>query len=348
VTGDVFRLQADVAEQVAEALQGTLRDGKQRAVRTGPTRDLEAFRLYSLGRAEWNRRAPGSLERAAEYFQAAIARDSTYARAWAGLADAYGLFDYYRVRALPRDTAFARAKAAALRAIALDSTLAEPHASLNQILRYGYWDWAGSEREIRKAIQLDPDYATAHQWLGEHLLDLGRFPEAIAEARISVQLDPLSRATQNCLGVALWFSGQTDEAIQVFRTAIERDSAYGPPWLSLTEIYILAGRTKEALAMLDARPDSPKLARALVLARQRPAARAAALEQVRRLSELPHLARARFYTMLGDQASAWAELEKAVADRDGGLEWIKVEPVWAPLRNDPRFPALVAKMGLPP
>jgi eukaryotic-like serine/threonine-protein kinase len=347
-TGDVFRLQSDVAERVAEALRGTLEGSQQRAVRAAPTRDLEAFRLYTLGRAEWNRRAPGSLERAADFFQQAIARDSSFARAWAGLAGAYALYDYYRVHSLPRDTAYARAKSAALRAIALDSTLAEPHAALNQILRYGYWDWAGSEREIRQAIALDPDYATAHQWLGEHLLDLGRFDEALAEARTSVQLDPLSRATQNCLGVALWFSGQIDEAIQVFRTAIARDSAFGPPWLSLMEIYILAGRTKEALALLDARPDQAPLARVLALARQNPAARAAALDQIRKQPGMPHVARARFYAMLGDRTLVWTELEKAVAERDGTMEWIKVEPAWAPLRGDPRFPGLVARMGLPP
>jgi TolB-like protein/Tfp pilus assembly protein PilF len=347
-TMDVFHLQSDVAERVAEALRGTLEGSQQRAVRAAPTRDLEAFRLYTLGRHEWNRRAPGSLERAADYFQQAIARDPTFARAWAGLADAYALYDYYQVRSLPRDTAYARAKAAALRAIALDSTLAEPHAALNQILRYGYWDWAGSEREIRRAIALDPDYATAHQWLGEHLLDLGRLDEALAEARISVQLDPLSRATQNCLGIALWFSGRIEEAIPVFRAAIARDSALGPPWLSLLEIYVLAGRTKEALALLDARPDYPPLMRPLVLARQNPAMRAAVLDQIRKRSSLPHVARARYYAMLGDRKLAWTELEKAVAEREVTMEWIKVEPAWAPLREDPRFPGLVARMGLPP
>ncbi len=123
-----------------------------------------------LGGPSGTGRSPESLEQAAEYFRQALGRDSTFARAWAGLADVYALYDYYHVGSVPRDTAYARARAAALRAIALDSTLAEPHASLNQILRYGYWDWAGSEREVRRAIALDPSYATAHQWLAEHLL----------------------------------------------------------------------------------------------------------------------------------------------------------------------------------
>ncbi|MFL5401191.1 MAG: protein kinase domain-containing protein [Gemmatimonadales bacterium] len=347
-TGDVFRLQSDVAERVAVALQGKLESSEQRAVRTGSTDDLEAFRLYSLGRAEWNRRAPGSMERAADYFQQAIARDPGFARAWAGLAEAYALFHYYRVPGLPRDTAYARAKAAALKAIALDSTLAEPHAALNQILRYGYWDWAGSEREIRRAIALDPNYATAHQWLGEHLLDLGRLPEALAEARIAVQLDPLSRATQNCLGVALWFSGRIDEAIPVFRAAIERDSALGAPWFSLMDIYIQTGRTEEALALLDARHDTTALARAVVLARRSPAARAAALGRVGKAPGLPHVQRARFYARLGDREPAFGELDKAIADRDGTLEWIKVDPAWESLRGDPRFARIVARIGLPP
>src|SRR3954471_1075855 len=259
-TTDVFRLQSDVAEQVAQALGGRL-GSAERGTQAAPTKDLEAYRLYTLGRAEWSRRDPETLDQAARYFEQAIARDSGFARAWAGLADAYALFPYYGVSRFPVDTAYARAKSAALRAIALDSTLAEPHASLNQILRYGYWDWDGSEREIKRAIQLDPNYATAHQWYGEHLLALGRLPEALAEARTSVQLDPLSRATQNCLGVTLWFSGRTDEAIQVLRQAIAHDSALGPPWFSLNEIYVSTGHTKDASSCFvpDGSPLHPRL-----------------------------------------------------------------------------------------
>jgi TolB-like protein/tRNA A-37 threonylcarbamoyl transferase component Bud32 len=349
VMADVFRLQADVAERVAEALRGTLGGGEQRVIRAGPTQNLEAFRLYILGRAEWNRRTPGSLAQAADYFKQAIALDSTFARAWAGLADAYALYDYYGVRTLPRDTAYARAKEAALRALAIDSTLAEPHASLNQILRYGYWDWAGSEREVRKAIALDPDYATAHKWLAEHLLTLGRFPEAIAEAKTAVQLDPLSPSTQNALGIAFWYAGQIEEAIAVFRSALARDSTAGQAAVNLFSLYVVSGRTNDALAFLAARHDTSTFRRSLVRARTDPAARAALLIKLRALrGRLDPTGVARVFAVLGDRETALAELERAVAERDPELEMIKVEPYWASVRRDPRFAAVVRRAGLPP
>jgi len=318
-------------------------------VRIAPTQNLEAFRLYTLGRAEWNRRLGGGLQRAAEYFREAIARDSGYARAWAGLADTYALFPYFRVHSMPRDTAYARAKAAAYRAIALDSTLAEPHASLNQILRYGYWDWAGSEREIRKAIALDPNYATAHQWLGEHLLDLGRSAEALTEARIAVQLDPLAQPIENHLGLVMWYSGRNDDAIQVFRAALAKDSSPAGPWYNLSGVYITTGRLDDALALVRLRPDIDPNFVALLHALRDPVARRDLLKKFREQPNVPsHWARTMTYALLGQRELALAELEKAVADRDPGLEAIKVHPQLVSIRDDPRFSQLVARVGLPP
>jgi tetratricopeptide (TPR) repeat protein len=235
-------------------------------------------------------------------FQQAIARDSTFARAWAGLADAYALYDYYGVRTLPHDTAYARAKAAALRAIALDSSLAEPHASLNQILRYGYWDWAGSEREVRRAIALDPNYATAHKWLAEYFLTLGRFPEAIAEARTAVQLDPLAQPTQNTLGIALWYGGKIDEAIAVFRAGLARDSTAVLLGGNLFILYLFSGRTDDALALLAARHDTSSLRHELMRARNDPAARAVVLDRLKALrGRRSQVDAARVYAFLGDR-----------------------------------------------
>jgi TolB-like protein len=358
---DVFRLQADVAEHVAEALRGTLGGGEQQAVRRAPTEDVEAYRLYVLGRAEWNRRTPESLERAADYFRRALARDSSFARAWAGLADAYALYDVYgrgtgstsRVRPLPRDSAYARAKAAALRAIALDSTLAEPHASLNQILRYGYWDWAGSERAVRRAIALDSNYATAHHRLAEHLLSMGRLREGNAEARTAVRLDALAAATNNTLAVALLYRGRPDEAVAVLRAAMARDSTASFLRHNLLTSYIAAGRENEALALLGALGDRSWFSRARVRARNDPRARAAVLHALGAPGGLRwvggnHEAAARLYATLGARELALAELERAAAERHPGLEFIKVNPVFASLRGDRRFAAVVARMGLPP
>jgi TolB-like protein len=356
-SADVFRLQSDVAERVAEALQGTL-GGKQLAVRTAPTTDLEAFRLYTLGRAEWNLRTPENLERAASYFRQAIARDSGYARAWAGLADAYGLFDYYGVRSIHRDSAYALAKAAAYRAIALDSTLAEPHGSLNQILRYGYWDWAGSEREVRRSIQLDPNYATAHKWLAEHLLSQGRTEEAIAEARVATQLDPLADPPQLTLGLCLWYGGHSEEGEAVLRRAFARNPSSVPLAGNLLGFYLMAGRADDALAMLAV----PNGARRMNLARlpvmrtwmavkslRDPVARRAFLDGLEKLRPpMGHFDLARTYAVFGDTARAFPQLERAVAERDPRLEFIKVDPSFVAMHTDPRFPGLVSRMGLSP
>ena len=346
VMADVFRLQADVAERVAEALRGTLGGGDQRAVRASPTKNFEAFRLYALGRAEWNQRTPGSLEQAADYFKQAIALDSTFARAWAGLADAYALYPYYLVPRPPRDTAYAWAKSAALRAIELDSNLAEPHASLNQILRYGYWDWAGSEREVRRATALDPNYATARQWLAEHLMSIGLLPEAIAEARVAVQLDPLAMPPQNTLGIALWYAGRLDEAILVFRSALARDPTSANLRTNLLSVYLTSGRNSDARALT--RDDTSTVRRALVRARIDKRARSAALRATRERPGLIHGRLSRVYAFVGERELALAELKRAVAERDPVLEMIKVDPYWASLRDDPRFTTLVRRVGLPP
>jgi tetratricopeptide (TPR) repeat protein len=350
VMTDVFQLQSDVAERVAEALRGRLGDNEQQAVRRSPTENVEAYRLYVLGRSEWNRRTPEGLERAAEYFQQAIARDPNFARAWAGLADAYALYELYGVRQLPRDTAYARAKDAALRAIAFDSMLAEPHASLNQILRYGYWDWAGSERAIRRAVALDSNYATARQWLAEHLLAMGHLPQAIAEARTAVRLDPLASPTQHTLGYALWCAGKTDEAEAILRTALARDSSSGQLGITLFALYLESGQIDSALALLATRHDTTAFRQSLAQARTNLAARRVVLEVFRALRKgrEAHAQLSRVYALMGDRQAALAALEQAATAREARLEMIKVDPYWALLRGDPRFSAVVDRVGLPP
>jgi DNA-binding SARP family transcriptional activator/TolB-like protein len=350
---DVFRFQADVAQHVAEALRGTLGTPEQRAVRRAATGDLEAYRLNILGRAEWNHRTPGSLEKAVRYFQQAIARDSTYARPWAGLADAYALYGFYGVPSLSRDRAYSLAKSAALRAIALDPSLAEPHASLNQILRYGYWDWQGSEREVRRAIALDPSYATAHQWLAEHLENTGHSAEALVEATTAVQLDPLSIPVRNVLAWVLWDAGRIEEAIALFREAIAQDPTANRPRSNLYSLYLAQGRSADALAILTEAHDTSRLARAVVRAPHDPRARDSALKALARgspyfLGSGGHYIAAELYAHLGAQEEALTELEQALGEGSPELESIKVDPFLASLRGTSRFAAVARKVGLPP
>jgi tetratricopeptide (TPR) repeat protein len=306
--------------------------------------------LYALGRAEWKRRTLKGLEGAAGYFRRAIDRDSTFARAWAGLADVYAIYEIYGGRGVPRDTAYTWAKAAALRAIALDSTLAEPHASLNQILRYGYSDWAGSERAILRALALDPTYATAHQWHAEHLMYFGRLPEANVAARKAAQFDPLAPATNNVLALTLQYGGRMDEAIAVLRPVVSRDVTVGLGPETLFWTYVLAGRVNEALALRHEMGDTTSFWRDIARARTDPRARTAALKVLARGGIRDSVGPAwtsRLYAYLGVREPALAELERALAERDPAIEFIKVDPLWDSVRSDPRFAAVVAGMGLP-
>jgi serine/threonine-protein kinase len=182
---------------------------------------------------------------------------------------------------------------------------------------------------------------------------MGRLPEAIAQARRAVQLDPLAPAASSVLGVALLFAGRTDEAIAVFRAAVARDSTAGLLWRNLVRSYIEAGREDDALALLARLRDTSAFWRAAVRARSDPQARAAALHALGRPGGLhviggSRAVASRLYADLGAREAALAELERAAAERDPRLEFLKIDPAWAPVRSDPRFAAVVARMGLPP
>jgi eukaryotic-like serine/threonine-protein kinase len=348
VPADVFELQSDVAERVAQSLRGTLLPGERQALRVAPAEDLEAYRLYLLGREEWRKRTPEGLERAAAYFQRAIDHDSKYARAYAGLADAYGLYWEYGIRTLPHDTVFARATAAASRALAIDSTGAEGHAALGNV-QMSLWDWPDAERELRRAIELDPNYTSAHQWYAEYLMMHGRFDEALAHASTAFRLDPLAGIVADAYGLALSAKGRTDEATAVYRAAIARDSTLNYLWrdLCLTDVY--AGRTVDALALLAAVHDTSSLDRDFVRARADPAARRRAIARMHLgMFGTFEYTEATGFVMLGEPDSAFAAVDRALAAHDENLGYMKAEPMWAPLRTDPRFTAVMRRMGLPP
>jgi eukaryotic-like serine/threonine-protein kinase len=348
VPADVFELQSDVAERVAQSLQGTLLPGQRQALRTAPTEDLEAYRLYLLGREEWRKRTPEGLARATAYFQQAIDDDPKYARAYAGLADAYGLYWEYGIRTLPHDTVFARATAAASRALAIDSTIAEGHAALGN-LQMSRWDWPDAERELRRAIELDPNYTSAHQWYAEYLMMHGRIDEALGEASTAFRLDPLAGIVADAYGLALSAKGRTGEATAVYRAAIARDSTLSYLRRGLCLMYVYAGRPDDALALLTAVHDTSSLDRDFVLAGAQPAARRRAIARMH-LGMLGtfEYTEATGFVMLGEPDSAFAAADRALAAHDENLGYMNAEPMWAPLRADPRFAAVMRRMGLSP
>src|SRR5713226_5381496 len=210
------------------------------------TENPEAHQLYLKGRYLWNRRTGETLKRAAEYFQQAIDKDPGYALAWAGLADCYAVYSFYDV--LPPREAAPKAKEAASKALELDDTLAEPHAALGYVKTHYEWDWAGAEREFKRAIELNPNYATAHFWYGNCLEATGRLDEAIAEANRAQEADPLSLAISSAAGRKLYFARRYDQAIEHLRKTLEMDPRFSRTHWFLAMAYEQVARQDEAIA----------------------------------------------------------------------------------------------------
>jgi tetratricopeptide (TPR) repeat protein len=320
------------------------------------TENTEAYQLYLKGRYLWNRRTPETLRQATEYFQRAINKDSGYALAWAGLADCYAVYAVYDL--LPPREAIPKTKEAASRALALDDTLAEAHAALAYVKGLYEWDWPGAERGFKRAIELDPNYSTAHHWYALYLEAMGRLDEAIAETKRAQETDPLSLIANVTAGQALYFARRYDQAIEQARRAIEMDpSFYLAHWL-LAMVYEQAGRYEDAIAegqkALNASGGAPS---ALSVLGHAYAASGKRSEALKVLAELKNLSKQRYvsplyiaviYVGLGDKVHALEWLEKAHNDRSDRLCWIKAWPEFDSLREEPRFQDILRRMNLTP
>ena len=350
---DVFKLQADIAEQVVGALQVTLGATEQRDLRDAGTRDVEAYNSYLLGRYEWRKRSADGLQAAARQFTAALARDPQYARAWSGLADAVGLYPSYGVMAIPRAVVYDSAERAARRAIALDPRSAEAHASLGEILLNGRWDWTGAELELKTAIALDPDYATAHQWYGELLNGLGRVNAALLEGRRAVQLDPLAPVMANALGMQLYCDGRYRESVDQFRRALQLQPGYRAPPGNLVGVYIAEHDYPAAVAAARMSGPIPPWADSIVRGMAEPAFRTVAIAVVAaHVADVYALGPAntvgaRVFGILGRRDDAFAVLDSMLAVRSEGLlNCVSNDPLLEGLHADPRWPKFLARIGI--
>ena len=354
---DVFAVQEELARAIVGALRVRLEPaGRPRAGLVEPaTADLEAHDLYLQGRSVWNQRTAESFRRAVDFFDRAIARDSGFAQAYAGLADTYVLLPFYG-HTRPSD-AFPQAKAAALRALALDSTLAEAHASLGYVLAVADFDWHGAETEFRRAIALNPSYATAHHWYADYLDMVGRPDEAVAEIERARRLDPLSRIIAGEVGYTYMMARRYDDALRQLRATLELDPGFPQTWSYLCGVYVLERMPREATAACERATalsgrikGMGRLAVAYALAGERPKA-AAVLRELKARSRReyvpPHFI-AQAELAVGDTARAFEWLERAYAARDPTLTQNLFDPLWDPLRADPRFVRLRQRMGLPP
>src|SRR5438093_6171459 len=240
-TTDLAALQSEIARDVSNKLRTKLSGAEEQRVTKSYTANSEAYQLYLKGRFYWNKRTLDDFNRAIPYFQQAIDKDPNYALAYSGLADSYALLSVFEG---PPKEWMPRAKAAAMKALALDDNLPEAHTSLAQIIAYYDWDFAGAEREFRRAIELNPNYATAHHWHAENLSSLQRHNEALSEIRRALELDPLALITNRVYGDLLLNARRYDEAIEQYRKTIEMD-----PNFPTTHAFL--GRAYEARQLYD-------------------------------------------------------------------------------------------------
>jgi TolB-like protein/DNA-binding winged helix-turn-helix (wHTH) protein/Tfp pilus assembly protein PilF len=355
---DVLVLESEVARAVARAIAMTLApEAEARLARARPVRP-ESYQDYLRGRYFLNRRTAAALRQALAYFQQAVAADPGYAPAYSGLADCYwSLGASSVVGALPPRQAMPEAKAAALKALEIDGTLAEAHASLANVLLLYDWDLTASEKEYKRALDLDPDYTAAHHWYSHCLLPLGRTEESLAESRRALELEPLSLVINVHLGWHYLYARQYDQAIDQFRRAIELDPTFPQAQRYAAWGFLQKGRHEEAIAALRAAVKGlggqseveAELGYALAVAGRRAEARAVleGLSQPSSGRYVSPYAVALVDAGLGDRDQALAWLDKAYEERSDYMPYLGLEPMLDPLRSDPRFGALVRRVGLP-
>ena len=349
---DVFALQDEIARAIVSALQLTL--ANQQTLVQQSTHDVEAYDLYLKGRAGWTKRTPASLQEAEQFFRKAVDKDPTYARAWAGLADVY-IVQALNLFAAPGEN-FALGKAAALKALALDSTLAEAHASLGTIHFLYDHDWDAADASYRRAIALDPNYPTTHYFYALFLSGR-RNPAAMSEAEKARALDPLSPPVAQGPGIILVQDARYTEAIAPLRAAIALNPRYYFPhnWLAITLAH--SGATVEALAesqrALELAPDNmlPLAISGYIdaVVGDRPAALAviARLDVFSRTRTVPYHYMARIYDALGDTTQAMRYLLRALDAGEGQLSQLRVEPRMHTVEKDPRFLAMLHRLHIP-
>ena len=349
----VFAIQSDVAQRIAAALEAKLSPVEKGRIEKKQTGNTEAYQLYLKGRFYWNKRQLDDIKTAIECFKKAIEKDPDYALAYAGLASAQVLVPSYGV---PIGEWYTNAQNTAVKALEIDSTLAEAHTVLGEIAQDHYFDWAGAEKHFRRAIELDPGYPTAHQWYSSTLSFLGRFDEALSEAKRAQELDPLSLVINMNLGDALYVMRQYDRAIEQYKNTLALDRSFPWPHSGLGSIYQVQGKFNESIAEYQ-QADSlggsiPYTLVPLGWIYARAGRKADAL---RVLEELLRLAQhgnsvsygiAFLYYELGEKDKAFEWFEKAYQDRDIWLESLGTDPLWDNLRLDPKCIALLKKMGL--
>src|SRR5437667_990520 len=359
---DVLSLQRSVANEIADEVHVQLVHGEVSSIGAAPTSGInfrgvnpDAYDLFLHGKYFWNLREPGSVPKAIGFFQQTIQKDPKYAPAYSGLADAYALLGSAQIGALPPKQAFPQAKAYAQQALTLDDSLGEAHASLAYILLAYDRDWPAAEREFNRAIELNPGYPLAHQWLGLYYESLGRFDEAIATVKRARELDPLALPANIALIEAYYFARRYNLAIEQGRKTVELYPNAALAHFNLGRAYQQQQMYKEALAEFTrARELAPKAttlpflgyAQAMVGERDQALNTLAQLRNFADQGYVPAIYRAVIYTGLKDDDNAFFWLNRAYDEHCDYLVFLNQDPMADNLRSDPRFAELIRRIGL--
>ncbi|MDQ3255142.1 MAG: tetratricopeptide repeat protein, partial [Acidobacteriota bacterium] len=353
-TADIQTVQNEIARNVSEKLRLKLTGADQTQLAKTYTENGEAYEAYLKGRYHWNKRTAEGFKKATDFFQEAIVKDPNYALAYTGLADCYTLRSDYGFLA-PKE-GYALAKGAVTLALKYDESLAEAHASLASIKAVTDWDWQGAENEYRRAIELNPNYPTAHHWYAAHLLLQGRLDQALQEIKKAQQLDPLSLGINKDFAVILLYAGDYDKALEQCRKTLEIEPHFGAISTYIAQIYQLTQKHPEAIAELEkahaAAPEDSEITYALGQAYALVGKKDEALKISNELNQpakqnvfLPKEA-AYLSALLGEKEQAVSILQKAAEDHYLPVAEIKTDPRFAELRKDARLVELLRKIGL--
>ncbi len=353
---DLLAMQESISKEISEKLNLKLSGADENVLAKRDTQNSEAFQLYLKGRYFWNKRTGEDLKRAIEFFNQAIEKDPAYALAFAGLADCYGLLSNYTDT--PSSESMPKAKAAAQKALEIDDTLAEAHTSLGLVKKEYEWDFAGAEKDFKRAIELDPNYATAHQWRAENLVTLKRFDEALSEMNKARELDPFSLIINSEVGWVLHHAGRYDEAISQLRKTVELDPNFVRTHFFFGRVYEQKGMYKEAISSTEKAIKlsngntlfKASLAHIYATAGQKPEAEKILreLEKRSKTEYVSPFAFALIYTGLDEKDLAIEWLEKAYKQRDTILFNYIRDPQLKNLYSEPKFAELLRRVDLEP
>jgi len=353
--GDLASLQGEIARDVSQKLRLRLTNAEETRVVKNQTQNTEAYQLYLQGRYNWNQRTGPTTEKAIQYFQQAVDKDPNYAMAYVGLAESYSISD------LPAGERFSKVQAAALKALEIDPSLGEPHASLGGSKDLYEHDFAGAEKEYKRAVELNPNYASAYHWYAEFLAEQSRFDESLTNWKKALELDPFSLAIGTDYGLEyLFYSRKYDQAIDYLNKLVEMDPNYVRTHTYLTIVYETTGRYEDAIneaekrvALQGMKPEEIANGKRVLTDALKAGGPKGywskilefAMQDMKRGEKVDSLLLARIYSELGQRDEAFNWLQKAFASKESDLAYLKVSPIWDKLRDDPRFADMLRRLG---